>query len=300
MEPYNAVLGVYDGMDTIDCSVLFDNEALYDICSKKLGLNNIYYSNLNRIIAQSVSCITSSLRFPGDINVDLAEFQTNLVPFKQIHFPIVSYAPLNPRKNNPEHVSTTQITNQVFEARNQLVKCDPKDGKYMSCCLLYRGDVCGIEINRAIQEIKSTRHDSFVEWSPTSFKIGINSQSPICVPGGDLAHSNRAVCMLSNNTAIQVVWQRLVEKFDSLISKKAFLHHYAEEGMEESYLAEARENVSTLIDAYKEYDENLVKEEPPKVAPPKAKPPAAPAKPAKGKKWNLKKYQIQSTKRKYL
>lgn len=47
-------MGVHDGMDTINCSILFDNEALYDICGKKLGLANINYFHLNRIIAQVI------------------------------------------------------------------------------------------------------------------------------------------------------------------------------------------------------------------------------------------------------
>lgn len=230
VEPYNAVLAVHNAMETIDCSIVVDNEALYDICSKRLNLNTVHYSHLNRIIAQAMSCITSSLRFSGDLNVDIAEFQTNLVPFKRIHFPVVSYAPLLSRKNAMDHLTTTQLTNQVFDAKNQLVKCDPKDGKYMSCCMLYRGDICGIEINRAVQEIKEHRQGSFVDWSPTSFKIGINGQPPMCVQGGDLAHSNKAVCMMSNNTAIRTVWERLVEKFDLMMSKKGFVHHYVEEG----------------------------------------------------------------------
>jgi tubulin alpha len=37
------------------------------------------YTNLNRLIAQIVSSITASLRFDGALNVDLTEFQTNLV-----------------------------------------------------------------------------------------------------------------------------------------------------------------------------------------------------------------------------
>lgn len=230
VEPYNAVLAVHGAMDTIDCSIVVDNEALYDICSKRLELNNVHYSHLNRIVAQAVSCITSSLRFSGDLNVDIAEFQTNLVPFKRIHFPIVSYAPLQPRKGSIDQLTTKQLTHQVFEVKNQLVKCDSTDGNYMNCCLLYRGDICGIDINRAVQEIKEARKGAFVDWSPTSFKIGINDQPPICVPGGDLAHSNKAVCMLSNNTAIRSVWERLIEKFDLLNSKKAFIHHFVQEG----------------------------------------------------------------------
>ena len=57
-----------------------DNEAIYDICKKNLGITSPSLVNLNRLIAQVVSSITASLRFDGSLNVDLNEFQTNLVP----------------------------------------------------------------------------------------------------------------------------------------------------------------------------------------------------------------------------
>ncbi|KAL7848162.1 hypothetical protein AOLI_G00228800 [Acnodon oligacanthus] len=44
----------------------------------------------------------------------------------------------------------------------------------------------------------------FVDWCPTGFKVGINYQPPTVVSWGDLAKVQRAVCMLSNTTAI---WQ---------------------------------------------------------------------------------------------
>ena len=56
-----------------------DNEALYDICKKRLNISSPGFTNLNRLIAQVVSSITASLRFDGSLNVDLNEFQTNLV-----------------------------------------------------------------------------------------------------------------------------------------------------------------------------------------------------------------------------
>ena len=57
-----------------------DNEAIYEICKKNLGISSPSFTNLNRLIAQVVSAITASLRFVGSLNVDLNEFQTNLVP----------------------------------------------------------------------------------------------------------------------------------------------------------------------------------------------------------------------------
>merc|ERR550537_1686118 len=55
-----------------------------------------------------------------------------------------------------------------------MVKCDPRHGKYMACCLMYRGDVVPKDVNAAVATIKTKRTIQFVDWSPTGFKCGIN------------------------------------------------------------------------------------------------------------------------------
>lgn len=52
-----------------------------------------------------------------------------------------------------------------------MVKCDPRRGKYISCCILYRGDITQTDINSAITAIKRQRSIRFVEWCPTGFKV---------------------------------------------------------------------------------------------------------------------------------
>ncbi|MBZ3879272.1 Tubulin alpha-1C chain, partial [Sciurus carolinensis] len=261
VEPYNSILTTHTTLEHSDCAFMVDNEAIYDICRRNLDIECPTYTNLNRLIGQIVSSITASLRFDGALNVDLTEFQTNLVPYPRIHFPLVTYSPIvSAEKAYHEQLSVSEITSACFEPSNQMVKCDPRHGKYMACCVLYRGDVVPKDVSAAIASIKTKRTIQFVDWCPTGFKaslagkerVGINYQPPTVVPGGDLAKLQRAVCMLSNTTAIAEAWARLNHKFDLMYAKRAFVHWYVGEGMEEGEFSEAREDLAALEKDYEE------------------------------------------------
>ena len=55
---------------------------------------------------------------------------------------LTSYAPVvSAEKAFHEAFSVAEITSSVFEPTNMMTKCDPRHGKYMVCCLMYRGDI---------------------------------------------------------------------------------------------------------------------------------------------------------------
>ena len=253
VEPYNCVLSTHSLLEHTDVSFMVDNEALYDICRRNLDVERPTYTNLNRLVAQIISSLTASLRFDGALNVDITEFQTNLVPYPRIHCVVSAFGPIiSAEKAYHEQLSVAEITNSVFEPAGMMTKCDPRHGKYMACCLMYRGDVVPKDVNAAIATIKVKRTIQFVDWCPTVFKVGINNQPPTVVPGGDLAKVQRSVIMISNTTAIGEVSGRLDHKFDLMYSKRAFVHHYVGEGMEEGEFSEAREDLAALEKDYEE------------------------------------------------
>uniref|UniRef100_A0AAZ1X2J4 Tubulin beta chain n=1 Tax=Oreochromis aureus TaxID=47969 RepID=A0AAZ1X2J4_OREAU len=63
------------------------------------------------------------------------------------------------------------------------------------------------------------------------------------------------ICFRTLNTAIQELFRRISEQFTAMFRRKAFLHWYTGEGMDEMEFTEAESNMNDLVSEYQQYQD---------------------------------------------
>lgn len=176
VEPYNATLSVHQLVENTDEIYCIDNEgnylnpsqthdkslisnlslppALYDICFRTLKLATPTYGDLNHLISLTMSGVTTCLRFPGQLNADLRKLAMNMVPFPRLHFFITGFAPLTSSGSQAFNAYTVpELTNQMFDAKNMMVACDPRHGRYLAVAAIFRGKMSMKEVRIFVFEV---------------------------------------------------------------------------------------------------------------------------------------------------
>jgi len=253
VEPYNATLSMHQLVEFADEVFCIDNKALYDICFRTLKLTTPSFGDLNRIISSVMSGVTCSLRFPGQLNSDLRKLALNLVPFPRLHFFMVSFAPLTSRGAQQYRAYTVpELTQQMFDSKNMTCAADPRHGRYLTAAAMFRGRASNCEVDEQAVNVQTKNSAYFVEWIPNNIKSSICDVPPRGV--------RTAATFIANSTAIQEVFKRVSEQFSALFRRKAFLHWYTGEGMEEMEFREAESNLNDLVTEYQQYQDATVED----------------------------------------
>jgi len=254
VEPYNATLSVHQLVENADAVMCIDNEALYDICFRTLKLQSPTYGDLNHLVSTVMSGITCCLRFPGQLNSDLRKLAVNLVPFPRLHFFLVGFAPLT-SKNSTAYRSLTvaELTQQMFDAKNMMAASDPRHGRYLTASAMFRGPVPTKEVDDQMLLVQSRNSAYFVEWIPNNIKSSVCDIPP--------KGHKMSVTFIGNSTAIQELFKRVADQFTAMFRRKAFVHWYTGEGMDEMEFTEAESNMNDLVAEYQQYQEATTGEE---------------------------------------
>ncbi|KAI0709936.1 beta-tubulin 2 [Earliella scabrosa] len=251
VEPYNAMLSVHQIVENSDMTMCLDNEALYDVTQRTLKVKHPSFEDLNSVVAQVMCGVSTSLRFPGQLNGDLRKLAMNLIPFPRLHFLMPSYAPLfDPKAKAFHRWNTKDLTNALFDRANLLVACDPRFGRYLTAATIFRGKVASQEAEQSVLDLQRKNSSQFVEWIPDNVSVSLCSVPPV-------GHSQAATC-LANSTAVQELFKRTLDQFSAMYKRRAFLHWYTGEGMDSMEFSEAESNTQDLIAEYQQYQEATV------------------------------------------
>ena len=107
---------------------------------------------MNNVAASVMLNLTSGMRFPGMLNVDMNDITMNMVPFPKHHFLIPAMAPLVIPRGAPSvsHKGVDRLFQDVFTRENQLLKCNPRNSTYLACGLLSRGRISSADVSRNV------------------------------------------------------------------------------------------------------------------------------------------------------
>jgi tubulin beta len=218
-----------------------------------LKIQSPSYKDLNHIISNTMSGITTCLRFPGQLNADLRKLAVNMVPFPRLHFFMPGYAPLcAPSSQSYENLSVRDITNQLFDSRNMMTACDPRNGKYLTVAAIFRGKLSMKEVDETMLAAQNKNSALFVEWIPNNIKVAVCDVPP--------KGMSMSATFIGNSTSMQEVFKRITDQFATMFRRKAFLHWYTGEGMDELEFTEAESDIHDLIAEYQQYQDAVVED----------------------------------------
>jgi len=222
------------------------------------------FDGMNDLVARLLLDLTASMRFGGELNVDLNEITTNLVPYPRLHYLMSSLSlssSTGTSRNNAQEweplgsaqaaasLHLRQICSKVFARENQLLRADPRQGSVLACALLFRGQELSLaDVTENVKKLQ--REMNMASWNKDGFKIGLcQATGSSSSPTSSGPPPPPSLLSLTNNSCVTSTFLRLLGRFQKLYRRRAMVHHYAEY-MDVTLLEEAREDLRGLIEEY--------------------------------------------------
>jgi len=281
--PYNTCFALRELVEHADCILPLDNDALAKAVDKASGADRVrggheatsssssnrYNSNnntdynaanptqtgklpfddMNAVAAQMFSNLTCGVRFPGQLNLDISDIVTNMVPFPRLQFLVPSISPLSAKHRfsgtNPGRV-VDQMFSSVLDTDHTLVECNYQAGTTLCSAFVCRGsDVDVGDVSRNIPRIKERMRR--IWWNENGVKTAVCSQPPVGF--------TRSMMALQNNTAMGERIDASRSSFVKLYTAKSHVHHFREY-LEPAYFDDTMAILGDVVTQYRALNEN--------------------------------------------
>nr|XP_016460004.1 PREDICTED: tubulin beta-1 chain-like [Nicotiana tabacum] len=109
------------------------------------------------------------------------------------------------------------------------------------------------EVDEQMINVQNKNSSYFVEWIPN------NVNSTVCdIPPTGL---KMASTFIGNSTSIQEMFRSFNEQITAMFRRKAFLHWYTREAMDEMEFTEVESNMNDLVSEYQQYQDATAEED---------------------------------------
>ncbi|KAG2752231.1 gamma tubulin [Suillus brevipes Sb2] len=253
VQPYNSLLTLKRLTNHADSVVVLDNGALARISADRLHVQTPTFDQTNQLVSTVMAASTQTLRYPGYMNNDLVGIIASLIPTPRCHFLMTSYTPFTSDqidKAKPIRRTTVlDVMRRLLQPKNRMVSTTPsKTACYISILNIIQGDVDPTDVHQSLLRIRERQLANFIPWGPASIQVALTRRSPYVT-------TNHRVSglMLANHTSIASLFKRMLDQFDRLRKRNAFLEQYKKEKMFENGLEEFDDARATAEELLKEY-----------------------------------------------
>lgn len=201
-----------------------------------------------------MSASTTTLRYPGYMHNDLVGIIASLIPTPRSHFLLTSYTPFT--GDNIDQAKTVRKTTvldvmrRLLQPKNRMVSINPsKSSCYISILNIIQGEADPTDVHKSLLRIRERRLASFIPWGPASIQVALTRKSPY------IQNTNRVSgLMLANHTSVATLFKRIVQQYDRLRKRNAFLEQYKKESPFTDGLGEFDEARAVVMDLIGEYE----------------------------------------------
>ncbi|KAF8737130.1 hypothetical protein AX14_013408 [Amanita brunnescens Koide BX004] len=253
VQPYNSLLTLKRLVNHADSVVVLDNGALARIAADRLHAQTPSFDQTNQLVSTVMAASTQTLRYPGYMNNDLVGIIASLIPTPRCHFLMTSYTPFTSDqidKAKPIRRTTVlDVMRRLLQPKNRMVSTSlSKTSCYISILNIIQGDVDPTDVHQSLLRIRERQIANFIPWGPASIQVALTRRSPYVT-------TNHRVSglMLANHTSISSLFKRMLDQFDRLRRRNAFLEQYKKEKMFENGLEEFDDARATCEELLKEY-----------------------------------------------
>ncbi|KAK8840921.1 hypothetical protein M9Y10_027753 [Tritrichomonas musculus] len=233
IDTYNCILSLSQLMLTCDQVFYFDNKDLFDFAYKDLRLSTPTYGDLNYIVACDMVGATCSLRNHCCLNSDLRKISINHIPFDRLKFLKATFAPATSRGSTRCYAYKVHDLTSILFGNNEEVLL----GASVNFCGRFTSSDAVIE---HMEEVNS--------------KSGRDVDIKTSICHVCIENHWRSAASIKNSTDCIKKLRKQIYDFRSLFEKRACLHLFRSQGIDDPDFEIAEMDIIDLIQDYESYN----------------------------------------------